>query len=63
MEGGGAPAAAAAAAGRGGYSALDSQGVAMGCFILARCLQLGQAVSKNEHKAQEYFSKVYTLLI
>ncbi len=29
-------------------SALDKQGVAMGCFVLARCLQLGQAVSKSE---------------
>ena len=42
----------------GGLSPLDCRGVAMGCFVLARSLQLGQAVSKNELKAHEYFDKV-----
>ena len=32
--------------------------MAMGCFVLARSLQLGQAVSKNDLKAHEYFAKV-----
>ena len=38
-------------------SALDCKGVAVGCFVLARCLQLGQAVAKNEQKAHEYYTK------
>ena len=42
----------------GGLSPLDCRGVAMGCFVLARSLQLGQAVSKNDLKAHEYFAKV-----
>ena len=42
----------------GGLSPLDCHGVAMGCFVLARSLQLGQAVSKNDLKAHEYFAKV-----
>ena len=37
---------------------LDSRGIALGCFVLARCLQLGQVVTRSEHKAQEYFAKV-----
>ena len=36
----------------------DRRGTAQGCFMLARCLQLGQAVSRNEQKADEYFTKV-----
>ena len=36
----------------------DSRGVAVGCFVLGRSLQLGQAVSKNDTKAKEYFVKV-----
>lgn len=36
---------------------LDRRGTALGCFVLARCLQLGQAVSRNEQKADEYFTK------
>ena len=39
---------------------LDRRGTALGCFVLARCLQLGQVVSRNEQKADEYFTKVYT---
>ena len=31
-------------------SALDCKGVAVGCFVLARCLQLGQAVARNEQR-------------
>lgn len=42
----------------GPLTALDCKGVAMGCFVLARCLQLGQAVTKNDAKAQEYYIKV-----
>ena len=38
-------------------SALDRKGVAVGCFVLARCLQLGQAVARNEQKAHEYYMK------
>lgn len=38
-------------------SALDRKGVAVGCFVLARCLQLGQAVARNEQKAHEYYTK------
>ena len=38
-------------------SQLDRKGVALGCFVLARCLQLGQAVAKNERKAYEYYNK------
>ncbi len=30
---------------------LDAIGAATGCFVLARCLQLGQAVKKNEPEA------------
>ena len=39
-------------------SSLDHKGIAVGCFVLARCLQLGQAVGKNEDKAHQYYSKV-----
>ena len=38
-------------------SLLECQGVALGCFTLARCLQLGQAVRQNEEKAMQYYSK------
>ena len=38
-------------------SALDRKGVAVGCFVLGRCLQLGQAVARNEQKAHEYYAK------
>ena len=38
-------------------SPLDCKGVALGCFVLARCLQLGHAVTKNDEKAQEYYTK------
>ena len=38
-------------------SPLDRKGVALGCFVLARCLQLGQAVTKNDEKAHEYYTK------
>ena len=38
-------------------SALDRKGVAVGCFVLARCLQLGQAVARNEQKAHKYYTK------
>ena len=36
---------------------LDRKGVALGCFVLGRCLQLGQAVARNEKKAHEYYTK------
>lgn len=36
---------------------LDCKGVALGCFVLARCLQLGQAVTRSELKAREYYVK------
>lgn len=39
---------------------LVAKGIAMACFILARCLQLGQAVSKNEDLARTYFDRVRT---
>lgn len=32
----------------------------MGCFVLARCLQLGQVLTKNDAKSQEYYIKVQT---
>lgn len=38
-------------------SPLDRKGVALGCFVLARCLQLGQAVARNERKALDYYNK------
>ena len=49
----------AAASNDGEYvlSPLDCKGVAVGCFVLARCLQLGQAVARNEQKAHEYYTK------
>ena len=36
----------------------DCMGVAMACFVFARCLQLGNAVEKNEDKARAYYEKV-----
>lgn len=39
-------------------SSLERQGVALACFTLARCLQLGRAVEKDRDKALEYFTKV-----
>lgn len=57
---GGTCAAAAATTTNDGecvLSALDRKGVAVGCFVLARCLQLGQAVARNEQKAHEYYAK------
>ena len=42
---------------------LDCKGIAMGCFVLGRCLQLGQVVTKNDQKAQEYFIKVHCTCI
>uniref|UniRef100_U3KBJ3 LRP2-binding protein n=1 Tax=Ficedula albicollis TaxID=59894 RepID=U3KBJ3_FICAL len=35
-----------------------AQGAAMAAFYLARCLQLGQGIKKNQHAAEEYYSKV-----
>ena len=42
----------------GALQILVARGIAMACFILARCLQLGQAVSKNGDLAQTYFQRV-----
>ena len=42
----------------GGLQILVSKGIALACFVLARCLQLGQAVSRNEGLAYAYFQKV-----
>jgi len=42
----------------GSLSPLDCRGIAMGCFVLARSLQLGQVVSRNDSKAHEYYTKV-----
>lgn len=39
-------------------SPLECRGVALCCFVLARCLELGLAVGKNVSKAQEYYLKV-----
>ena len=33
--------------------------MALACFVLARCLQLGQAVPPDLDKAVHYFTKVY----
>ncbi len=41
--------------------ALDNRGVAIGCFVLGRCLQLGQAVSKDQEKAHHYYTKVTSI--
>lgn len=42
----------------GALQILVAKGIAIACFILARCLQLGQAVSKNADLAQTYFQRV-----
>lgn len=34
------------------------RGIAIACFIIARCLQLGQGIEKSDGKAKEYFDKV-----
>ena len=34
-------------------------GVATACFVFARCLQLGNAVVKNEAKSKAYYEKVH----
>ena len=39
-------------------SLLERQGVALACFTLGRCLQLGQAVDQDLDKALQYFTKV-----
>ena len=44
----------------GALQILVAKGIAIACFILARCLQLGQAVSKNAELAQTYFQRVST---
>lgn len=38
-------------------SPLECRGIALCCFVLARCLELGLAVAKNVPKAQEYYLK------
>ncbi|XP_064382779.1 LRP2-binding protein-like isoform X2 [Halichondria panicea] len=38
-------------------SPLDCRGVAIGCFVLGRCLQLGQAVTRDDEKALHYYTK------
>ena len=39
-------------------SKLECIGIATGCFVLARCMQLGNAVVKDEAKAMTYYHKV-----
>jgi len=41
-------------------SQVDKTGVAISCFILARCLELGLGLDANPEKATEYYSKVST---
>ncbi|XP_032915575.1 LRP2-binding protein isoform X2 [Catharus ustulatus] len=38
-----------------------AQGAAMAAFYLARCLQLGQGIKKNEHAAETYYAKACQL--
>ena len=42
----------------GAFQIPVARGIAMACFILARCRQLGQALSKNGDLAQTYFQRV-----
>ena len=37
---------------------LVHRGIAIACFVMARCLQLGQGIEKSDEKAKEYFDKV-----
>lgn len=37
---------------------LVHRGIAISCFVLARCLQLGQGIERSEEKAKMYFDKV-----
>ncbi len=39
-------------------SRLECIGLATGCFVLARCLQLGNGIAKDEAKAMTYYNKV-----
>lgn len=45
----------------GSLSVLERKGMALACFTLARCFQLGQAVTQDLDKAMEYFTKVSLL--
>ena len=38
-------------------SALERQGVALACFTLARCLQLGHALDQDQERALQYYTK------
>lgn len=40
------------------FSKLECVGMATGLFVLARCLQLGMAVAKNEPKAMDCYARV-----
>ena len=33
-------------------------GIATACFVVGRCLQLGQGIEKSDMKAKAYFDKV-----
>lgn len=37
---------------------LVHRGIATACFVIGRCLQLGQGIEKSDEKAKEYFDKV-----
>ena len=39
------------------------RGIATACFVVGRCLQLGQGIEKSDMKAKEYFDKVSVYLL
>lgn len=39
-------------------SRLDCIGIATGCFVLGRCMQLGLGIEKDQDRAMVYFNKV-----
>ena len=39
-------------------SQLDRTGIAVSCFVLARCLELGLGLDMSIDKAKHYYSKV-----
>ena len=39
-------------------SQMDRTGVAISCFIMGRCLELGLGLDANLEKAKHYYSKV-----
>ena len=42
---------------------LDCVGVAVGCFVMARCLELGQGITQNLTKAKQFYDKACVALL